>query len=59
MKKILTVLCFTCLIQISFAEIVEVYRWEAYPGRQADMLATMQQAAEIHTALGAKIQIML
>ena len=57
MKKILTILCFTCLIQTSFAEIVEVYRWEAYPGRQADMLATMQQAAEIHTALGANIQI--
>ena len=57
MKKILTALCFTCLIQTSFAEIVEVYRWEAYPGRQADMLATMQQAAEIHTALGANIQI--
>jgi hypothetical protein len=57
MKKILTILCFTCLIQTSFAEIVEVYRWEAYPGRQADMLVTMQQAAEIHTALGANIQI--
>ena len=57
MKKILTILCFTCLIQTSFAEIVEVYRWEAYPGRKADMLAKMQQAAEIHTALGANIQI--
>lgn len=57
MKKILTILCFTCLIQTSFAEIVEVYRWEAYPGRQADMLATMQQAAGIHTSLGATIQI--
>lgn len=57
MKKLLTILSLTCLIQTSFAEIVEVYRWEAYPGRQADMLATMQQAAEIHTSLGANIQI--
>ncbi|MDB2443788.1 NIPSNAP family protein [Gammaproteobacteria bacterium] len=57
MKKLLTILSLTCLIQTSFAEIVEVYRWEAYPGRQADMLATMQQAAGIHTSLGATIQI--
>jgi len=57
MRNLLASIFLLSVAQFASAEIIEVYRWEPYPGRSADMLATMQEAAQIHTALGANIQI--
>ena len=39
------------------AEIVEVYRWEPYAGKNMALIEAMQEAADIHTNLGATVQI--
>ena len=36
----------------SFAEIVEVYRWKPFPGKSAQLLSDMQEAAQIHSDMG-------
>ena len=41
----------------SFAEIVEVYRWKAFPGKAAQLLSDMQKAAQIHSSMGISVQI--
>jgi len=47
-----------CLLSLPVrAEIIEVYRWEPYPGKNMALIAAMQEAAVIHTNLGATIQI--
>lgn len=57
MRNLLLSISLLSAVQLASAEIIEVYTWEPHPGRSADMLATMQEAAQIHTALGANIQI--
>jgi len=57
MKNLLMAFILLSVSQLASAEIVEVYQWEPYPGRAADLLTTMQEAAQIHTSLGATIQI--
>ena len=39
------------------SEIVEVYRWEPYAGKNMALIEAMQEAADIHTNLGATVQI--
>ena len=48
-----------CLIfaTFSFAEIAEVYTWEASPGKNQEMIANMTRAAEIHRSQGAQVSI--
>ena len=41
----------------SFAEIVEVYRWKPFPGKSAQLLSDMQEAAQIHSDMGISVQI--
>ena len=41
----------------SFAEIVEVYRWKPFPGKNAQLLSDMQTAAQIHSDMGISVQI--
>ena len=45
------------MANISYAEILEIYTWKPYPGRAADLMATMQEAAEIHSSLGIGVTI--
>ena len=48
-----------CLIfaTFSYAEIAEVYTWEASPGKNQEMIANMTRAAEIHRSQGAQVSI--
>ena len=59
MKKIQVLLIGSLLTisSVSFAEVLEVYNWKAIPGKAQQMLSTMNEAAEIHTALGATVGI--
>ena len=57
MKKLLLLIVILCNAQFASAEIVEVYRWKAFPGKAAELLAAAQEAASIHTAMGASVQI--
>ena len=41
----------------SFAEIVEVYRWKPFPGKSAQLLSDMEEAAQIHSDMGISVQI--
>ena len=56
--KRLTLFCLMIILSTSsFAEIVEVYRWKAYPGKYSQMLSDMQLAAQIHSDMGISVQI--
>ena len=57
MKKLLLSIVILCSAQFASAEIVEVYRWKAFPGQGAELLAAAQEAASIHKAMGASVQI--
>ena len=39
------------------AEILEIYTWKPYAGKSSELLADMQEAAEIHSALGIGVTI--
>ena len=41
----------------SFAEIVEVYRWEVCLGKAPQLFTDMQEAAQIHNDMGISVQI--
>lgn len=45
------------ITNIANAEILEIYTWKPYPGKGADLMASMQEAAEIHSSLGIGVTI--
>jgi hypothetical protein len=58
MKPLTFGMMLICLLSFPLrAEIVEVYRWEPYPGKNMALIEAMQEAADIHTNLGATVQI--
>ena len=42
---------------LSFAEMVEVYTWKAFPGKGAEMINTFTEAKGIHEEAGASVAI--
>ena len=57
MKKVVLVISMVLFTSSAFSEIVEVYRWKAYPGKAAQLLSDMQEAAQIHSDMGIAVQI--
>ena len=55
--KILLTLLITSFSVSSFTEVAECYSWNANPGKSAQFLNTVQEAAVIHTKLGANIGV--
>ena len=55
--KILLLGSLLALSSVSFGEVLEVYNWKVIPGKGQQMLNTMNEAAEIHSALGATVGI--
>jgi len=61
MKK-LQILLITAIFTLSsnaYTELVEVYTWKAYPGKQVQLLEAFRDAAEIHEDEGAVVSIEL
>ena len=53
-------LVITSLLSFStftFADVVEVYQWKAFPGKNMDMMESMMKAAAIHEDQGAAVAI--
>lgn len=42
---------------LSFAEVIEVYTWKAFPGKGAEMISTFTEAKGIHEEAGASVAI--
>ena len=57
MKRLLTLLAGLVVGSTAHGEVVECYSWQPDPGKTADMLQTMQEAAELHEKLGAAVGI--
>jgi len=57
MQKVGLILLIILFSGNSFAEIVEVYRWKAFPGKATQLLTDMQEAAQIHNDMGISVQI--
>ena len=55
--KILLTLLITSFSVSSFTEVAECYSWNANPGKSAQFMNTVQEAAVIHTKLGANIGV--
>ena len=41
---------FLSISTVSFADVVEVFQWKAFPGKGQDMLESMSKAAKIHAS---------
>tara|TARA_B100001057_G_scaffold500383_1_gene615143 strand:+ start:16442 stop:17137 length:696 start_codon:yes stop_codon:yes gene_type:complete len=59
MKKIKNILVITLISisTLSFSEVVEVYQWKAFPGKNMEMMESMMKAANIHEKQGAAVAI--
>ena len=58
MLKALSAIMLTALMSSAvFAEVVEVYRWKVYPGKDSETLALFEKSAAIHAAMGIPVQI--
>ena len=55
--KILLVLLISSFSVSSFTEVAECYSWNANPGKSAQFMNSVQEAAVIHTKLGANIGV--
>ena len=55
--KILLSLLIASFSVSSFTEVAECYSWNANPGKSAQFMNSVQEAAEIHTKLGANIGV--
>ncbi len=42
---------------LSFAEMIEVYTWKAFPGKSAEMINTFTKAKGIHEEAAASVEI--
>jgi hypothetical protein len=49
-----TILSFTAF---TYSDVAEVYQWKAFPGKSAEMMESMERAAEIHRKQGAHVSI--
>tara|TARA_B100000575_G_C23045686_1_gene601910 strand:+ start:305 stop:1000 length:696 start_codon:yes stop_codon:yes gene_type:complete len=59
MKKIKNILVITLISfsTLSLSEVVEVYQWKAFPGKNMEMMESMMKAANIHEKQGAAVAI--
>ena len=48
---------FLSISTVSFADVVEVFQWKAFPGKGQDMLESMSKAAKIHASEGGQVSI--
>ena len=55
--KILLVLLISSFSVSSFTEVAECYSWNANPGKSAQFMNSVQEAAVIHTKLGANVGV--
>jgi len=44
---LIVVSIFLSISTVSFADVVEVFQWKAFPGKAQDMLESMSKAAKI------------
>ena len=51
-RKLSLFLLTIILSSIGHSEILEIYSWKPYPGKANELMADMQEAAEIHADLG-------
>ena len=57
MRPLLILLAGLIVGSSAHAEVAECFSWKPDPGKTADMLQTMQEAAELHETLGATVGI--
>ena len=58
--KLIRFLCVHVSILIScsaFSEVVEVYTWKAFPGKNSEMIAVFTEAKKLHEEAGASVAI--
>ena len=48
---------FLSISTVSFADVVEVFQWKAFPGKAQDMLESMSKAAKIYASEGGQVSI--
>ena len=48
---------FLSISTVSFADVVEVFQWKAFPGKGQDMLESMSKAAKIYASEGGQVSI--
>ena len=56
-RKLSLFLLTIILSSIGHSEILEIYSWKPYPGKANELMADMQEAAEIHADLGIGVTI--
>ena len=54
---LIVVSIFLSISTVSFADVVEVFQWKAFPGKGQDMLESMSKAAKIHASEGGQVSI--
>ena len=48
---------FLSISTVSFADVVEVFQWKAFPGKAQEMLESMSKAAKIYASEGGQVSI--
>ncbi|MDA7726083.1 hypothetical protein N8881_04770 [Pseudomonadales bacterium] len=54
---LIVVSIFLSISTVSFADVVEVFQWKAFPGKGQDMLEGMSKAAKIYASEGGQVSI--
>lgn len=54
---LIVVSIFLSISTVSFADVVEVFQWKAFPGKAQDMLESMSKAAKIYASEGGQVSI--
>jgi len=54
---LIVVSIFLSISTVSFADVVEVFQWKAFPGKGQDMLESMSKAAKIYASEGGQVSI--
>ena len=54
---LIVVSIFLSISTVSFADVVEVFQWKAFPGKAQEMLESMSKAAKIYASEGGQVSI--
>jgi hypothetical protein len=56
-RALMAIVFMSSISSAAFAEVVEVYRWKVYPGKDVETLALFERSAAIHNGMGISVQI--
>ena len=57
LRALMAIVFMSSISSAVFAEVVEVYRWKVYPGKDVETLALFERSAAIHNGMGISVQI--